>query len=99
MEALLPVTTEQPGPDDDLNVMNCALSYECSLKWTDLAPTEVDNMRHCGTCDQNVTLCRTMPEYIQCATDGACVAFYPAAGTEIVVLDAGQIRIGLPRMR
>lgn len=93
------VTSDQPRLDDNLNVMNCALTYECSLKWTDLTPTKADNVRHCGVCDQNVTLCRTMHEYIQCATDGVCVAFYPAAGTEIITLDAGQIRMGIPRSR
>lgn len=90
------MTIEQPGPDDDLNVMNCTLSFECSLKWTELVPTEVANVRHCGTCDHNVTLCRTVSEYIQCATDGACVAFYPASGAESVVLDTAHMRLGIP---
>lgn len=95
----VPVTSDQPGPDDNLNVMNCALSFECSLKWTDLMPTKADNVRHCGMCDQNVTLCRTMYEFARCAGEGICVAFYPAAGTEILTLDARQIRMGIPRMR
>ena len=93
----MPITTEQPGPNDNLDVFNCALSYECTLNWTDLAPTEVGNVRHCGTCDQRVTLCSDLHEFMDCAREGVCVAFYTAPGTEAVVLDTRNMRMGIPR--
>jgi hypothetical protein len=40
-------------------IKSCKLRFRCSMKWSDLALTDLNGVRHCTKCDENVALCKT----------------------------------------
>ncbi|HWO20094.1 MAG TPA: FHA domain-containing protein [Kofleriaceae bacterium] len=51
-----------------------AFDYACPKRWSELAPTQLDGVRHCGACDQPVYYCASVEEAREHAARGACVA-------------------------
>jgi hypothetical protein len=60
-------------------VRNCKSAYKCAAKWEDLQSTEIINVRHCGECAKNVTLCATIADIRRALNDGMCIAAKAAA--------------------
>lgn len=55
--------------------LNCTMAFECSADWHQLTPTNLEDVRHCATCDKNVYFCTTQEELDAHAAQGDCVAF------------------------
>lgn len=77
-------------------VINCEFEYECPLDWYKLATTDDAGIRHCGTCDKDVTFCRDVGEMLQVlrVNQDACVAMHSG---KVVLINSSRIRMGLPR--
>jgi hypothetical protein len=65
-------------------ILNCTVEFECPKTWADLARTEQPNVRHCGTCEKDVTHCTTQEQLDELAKQGACVAFRSSKTTQHV---------------
>lgn len=58
-----------------LPFLNCTMAFECSAAWHKLTPTNLEDVRHCATCDKDVYFCTTQQELDAHAAQGHCVAF------------------------
>jgi len=54
---------------------SCKLTFECTKKWSDLAGTNDEGIRHCSSCDENVHWCNTEEDIEQARQKGWCVAY------------------------
>ncbi|MCX7072369.1 MAG: hypothetical protein NTW01_15430 [Gammaproteobacteria bacterium] len=52
----------------------CELSFECNLKWEQLAPTLREQVRHCSQCSKSVHLVHTREEFGVAVRFKRCVA-------------------------
>jgi tetratricopeptide (TPR) repeat protein len=57
-------------------IWNCPEAFEfiCTKKWDGLTPTELDNVRHCDTCNEHVYWSANPEEFVANSTQGRCVA-------------------------
>ena len=57
-------------------IWNCpdAFEFVCNKQWEGLNPTEVNNIRYCDVCSENVYLSSTPQEFVRNSTLGRCVA-------------------------
>lgn len=53
----------------------CELDFNCPMQWEQLEKTEVESIRHCTSCKEDVTFCNTEEQVLQLAMRGECVAF------------------------
>ncbi len=58
----------------DQAVIECHFRFKCPRVWSNLAPTSVENVRHCGECDREVYLVLTDAQLKAHAAVGHCVA-------------------------
>lgn len=77
-------------------IIHCDFAYECPLDWFKLSPTDDPSVRHCGTCNKPVYFCRDMGQLalLMQYMPGACAAMH---ARKTFTIDAGSIRMGLPR--
>ena len=57
-----------------MDKISCKFQYECPKRWNDLLATDVENVRFCNHCEQNVYLVQTQIEFAEQAAKGKCVA-------------------------
>ncbi|PSB44134.1 hypothetical protein [Chamaesiphon polymorphus] len=57
-------------------IWNCPEAFEfiCTQKWDGLAPTDLDNVRHCDVCNERVYWSANPEEFVTNSTQGRCVA-------------------------
>jgi hypothetical protein len=57
-------------------IWNCPEAFEfiCTKKWDGLTPTDIDNVRHCDTCNEHVYWSANPEEFFTNSTQGRCVA-------------------------
>jgi uncharacterized protein (TIGR02996 family) len=65
-----PNTPPYPTFTDDVH----GLELVCPMKWEQLAPTAEANVRACGICKKDVTLCTSFVEVVHHTQRGHCVA-------------------------
>jgi uncharacterized protein (TIGR02996 family) len=51
-----------------------AFDFECPKQWSQLAVTDREGVRHCGSCKQDVHYCGSVEEAREHAAQGRCVA-------------------------
>ncbi|WP_310482301.1 hypothetical protein [Chamaesiphon sp. VAR_48_metabat_403] len=58
------------------DVWNCPEAFEfiCTKKWASLAPTDLENMRHCDVCNEHVYWSANPEEFVANSSQGRCVA-------------------------
>jgi tetratricopeptide (TPR) repeat protein len=57
-------------------IWNCPEAFEfiCTKKWDGLTPTDLENVRHCDTCNEHVYWSANPEEFVANSTQGRCVA-------------------------
>ena len=65
-----PNTPPYPTFKEDVH----GLELVCPMKWEQLAPTQDANVRACGICKKDVTLCTSFVEVVHHTQRGHCVA-------------------------
>lgn len=61
---------------DIAQLWNCEHAFQtlCPKSWASLERTEVNGVRHCVVCNENVTYCTTPEEFVCLGNAGHCVA-------------------------
>ncbi len=67
-----------------------AIRRRCQKSWESLAPTQDDDVRHCGLCAKEVHFCRTDEETIRHALARHCIAREVPDGSERPPVIVGQ---------
>jgi hypothetical protein len=73
----------------ELNIMGCNWVKRCPRNWTELAPTEDNDVRHCTVCNESVYLCHSEDQLRHHASRRHCAAVEsasPETGEKMMVM-------------
>lgn len=59
--------------NDDAQIA-CRFAFTCPQQWSQLQPTETDDVRHCAACDRDVHLALTEADLRRHCEQGHCIA-------------------------
>jgi hypothetical protein len=62
--------------NDGLTIRNCIFAFQCTAKWSELAPTDDDKVSFCNDCQKEVHLCEDDDELVKCVRLNRCIAIY-----------------------
>lgn len=70
------MTTPEITVFDIAQLWNCEHAFQklCPKSWASLERTETNGVRHCDTCNENVTYCTTPEDFVRLGNAGHCVA-------------------------
>ena len=57
-------------------IRNCKFKFQCDQSWNDMETTDNSGIRHCGTCNEDVHLCKTPGDLRLALVNNWCVALY-----------------------
>ncbi len=67
---------------DISQLWNCdhAFSFQCPREWSSLTKTGISGIRQCQACGEDVTLCKTVDQFVELGNAGKCVAIPDGVG-------------------
>jgi hypothetical protein len=73
-------------------IWNCPEAFEfiCTKKWAGLTPTDIENIRHCDVCNEQVYWSANPEEFVANSKQGRCVAV-PRKGMPLEGEMAGRV--------
>ena len=81
---------------NEAQILSCPMAFDCPKDWIELTPTAVEDVRHCNTCQKEVTFFAHPDYFLDLVMEGVCIAY---RSKDLVSLDASQIRVGIPRRK
>ena len=69
--------------EENLTIRNCVFAFKCTVKWSEITPTDDDKIRFCQDCQKEVHLCEDDDELVKSVRLNRCVAFYRDGGMEM----------------